>query len=277
MKLRCPECKSSLNDSFSCANGHHYHTEDNVLILLNKKEKERLYQWLVDFEDFRSDKIDPLRYDNLPFSGTEVNEQIWKARISDLKLVNSFLLSTTKEVLDFGSWNGWLAHQLSTKGIAVTAIDYFIHELDGLKAKNQYSSSHWNSIQMNIEDLSVFVSKFDLIIFNRCLSYFENPVDLLKSAMNILNEQGQIIVTGINIRKKAKEESELVQSKREFQEKYGKNLVFNHSKGYLDYNDLNEIKKLGFKITPYRNFKNLIKFLFFKNKPVSYYCVLSRE
>lgn len=37
--------------------------------------------------------------------------------------------SRYKTALDIGSWNGWLANQLTKRDMQVMAIDYFLHEI----------------------------------------------------------------------------------------------------------------------------------------------------
>jgi len=228
-----------------------------------------LSDWLIDFEDFRKDTIQKLDYENLPKSGLVVDKHTWQARIQDFQIISSQIDSQFKNALDIGSWNGWLANKLSKKGLDVTAIDYFTHETDGMKAKKFYKNPNWNSIQMDIEDLSVFDEKFDLIVMNRCFVYFTNPSGLIDTLKELLSPNGKLIITGLNVVET--EAEELKKAKIYFKEKYNRDIFFKKTKGYIDDNDLEQLKSKGMKLFLYSNLKNLVKKKWLGKNNVSYY------
>ena len=82
------------------------------------------------------------------------------------------MLKDQLKILDLGAWNGWLSNQLSSDGHElVTAIDYFLHERDGLAAKKYYPNE-FLAIQMDLEDLSILPYNYDIIIINRGFTLF---------------------------------------------------------------------------------------------------------
>ena len=278
MKLRCPECKLELDANYLCENGHKYFIEDNVLLLMNQDFKSQLQDWLESFDDYRSEKRIKLDFSNLPLAGVAHNKNIWEARIEDLSIIEQLMPENCKTVLDVGSWNGWLANQLSKSGKNVTAIDYFIHELDGLKAKKHYGNPVWNSIQMDLENIDIFQEKFDLIILNRCFAYFTNKEKTLSSLYKLLAPKGKLIITGINIlNERTQGKNELSIAQEYFVNKYGKNILFKPSKGFMDSKDLSQLKSKGVGTFLYPNWKNRIKKFINYKKGIVYYGVFSSQ
>ena len=277
MKLNCPVCNLGLTDTLSCENEHHFHKEDGVIKLMLPTFEKMLSEWLVSFEDFRSPHLKKLDFNRLPESGVLIDKHIWNARIEDIKIIDENIDASYQTALEIGSWNGWLANHLTTKGLNVTAIDYFIHELDGMKAKKHYSAPNWTSIQMDLENLSVFNGQFDLIILNRCLAYFTNPLKYLLNIQKLVKPDGKIIITGLNVKNHQKVELEFIKLSQNFKKCYNKELQFKPSKNYIDFNDLDEFKKVGVKIKRYPGFKNTINSILFKDKNVPYFGVYKKK
>ena len=271
MRLKCPVCKTPLTEHLLCENGHQFYKEDDVMMLMTPEFKSFLHDWLDSFEEYRSPYLKRLDFEHLPVSGLNNDFNIWSARIQDINLIDKQIEHSFKTVLEIGSWNGWLANHLSKKGLEVIAIDYFTHELDGMKAKRFYSNPSWTSIQMDLEDLSILDQPFDLIILNRCLAYFTDPINYLFQLQKLIKPGGKIIITGLNVKKNQMKERELIQSTIEFKSRYNKDLQFKNSKSYIDFNDLEDMKKWGAKIACYPGFKNRINSTFFKHKNVTYF------
>lgn len=277
MKLKCPECFEKLDSDYKCLNKHQYSMEDGVLILLNSNFKHMLNNWLNNFHQFQKKDFPISFFDNLPASGIQFNANIWKARKNDLTIITSQLFNGRQKILDLGSWNGWLANSLSKQGNEVTAIDYFIHEYNGLKAKNNYSNPVWFAIQMDLENLNVLDEKFDLIVVNRCISYFTDVNKQIKSIINMLAPNGKIIITGINVSTSNLEAKELTVAKKTFKNQFGENLFFKETKAFTSYDDLNDLKQSGFSVHRYPNFKNLVKHLIRKDLNVVHYAIFKNH
>lgn len=277
MKLKCPTCREVLNPDFACKNAHQFEMDEGVLKLMTPEFSLALDNWLIHFEEFRKPDIEVLDFNNLPKSGIKTDKNTWRSRQEDLKIISSYINGTTKTALDTGSWNGWLANDLSKKGLEVTAIDYFVDELDGMKAKKFYTHANWNSIQMDLEDLSILNDRFDLIVVNRCFPYFSDTVKMIESAIHLLCPNGILLLTGLNFSKNAGEASELKQAKLDFESEHGSQLMFKPFKGYISANDFKILKNKGVQLFLYPNLKNRIKEKLFKNRNVSYYGIYSNQ
>ena len=272
MKLKCPECKATLNADFCCKNQHHYFMTEGVLQLMNPAFKEKLESWLASFEESRLPVLKKLDFETLPASGIPFDKNIWTARVADLRLIKARINDDTKTALDIGSWNGWLANQLTKSGLQVTALDYFVHELDGMKAKKFYQNPHWTSIQMDLEDLTIINQQFDLIILNRCFPYFTDTNHMINSLLKMLSPNGQLIITGLNVvHKKTGPAKELQLSIVQFKKQYGKELRFKPFKGFVDRKDIQQLKDKCFEIFAYQDLKNQIKKILLPHKLVVYF------
>lgn len=278
MKLNCPICKERLNENLSCTNKHQYQIDEGVIKLMTPEFAEMLDSWLINFESFRKPHLKELDFNHLPSSGLKTDSSIWKAREQDLSIISSFITNSDQKALDIGSWNGWLANRLTQKGLSVTAIDYFTHELDGLKTKKFYQHPNWISIQMDMEDLSVINEQFDLIVLNRCFPYFTNVQHLIHTLKQLLTKKGKIIITGLNFQQnKVGETEELDKAKKQFKETYQQELLFKPFKGYLDQNDINNLITHQFKMCLYPGLKNRVKAQLLKKGNVTYYGVYQNE
>ena len=272
MKVKCPDCLELLSEDWNCQNGHSYRVVDGILRLMSPDFERDLKDWLRDFEAYRKPGLKELHYEELPESGICEDPVMWKARQLDLKIIRAMNLKEGT-ALDIGSWNGWLAHRLTKDGLRVTAVDYFTHHLDGMGAKKHYRDCDWFSIQMDLENLSLLATSFDIIVVNRCFPYFTDSIKMAKSCLDLLKPGGKIIMTGLNLIAKDKGTRPLRHADNFFQEKYGRSIQFKPFKGFVDASDLEDLKNLGFKISLYPNFRNRIKGLF--RREASFFAIYS--
>ena len=229
--------------------------KDNVYSVLTHDVKKKLSIFLETFNVYRRDNglfnIKTEEFKKLPRLYTR-DRQIWKARRRDLQLITALLENTqSQNVLDLGSWNGWLSNRLSELNHEVVAVDYFLHELGGLKSKKYYPND-WHSIQMDLNDLHLFSIQFNLIVVNRCLAYWPDPMNKLKQLIALLAPGGKIIITGLNLL--LNEElfkSKFEQLNKTYTKQYHQPMLFNETKGYLNLQDGKNIESLGFQLSPY--------------------------
>lgn len=253
--MKCPICESQLNflpEKAVCANHHEFEKRNDTYQIVAGDYKTRLHKFLENFEDFRESEISkytPEKLRNLPF--TEDDPGMWSLRQEDLRLVQSHIQSNYKTALEFGAWNGWLTHHLAKSGLKTTAIDHFTHEIDGLGAKMHYKED-WRTIQMDHERLELLDEKFDLIIANRCLGYFENPEKILPALKAMLNPNGTIIFIGLTLKKDTRNARvALEQMNEQFQENYNESMFFKEYPGYLSLANLKALKADGMQIKIY--------------------------
>ena len=178
--------------------------------------------------------------------------------------------------MNYGSWNGWLSNNLVKWGHRVTAISYFSDEYDGLGAQ-QFYKNKWLSIQMDIEhNLDILEEKYDCIIINRGVGYLENPVKTVLELIDKLRSGGILLITGLNVYKDDKIPQQKIADFIAYNDKkYNFPIFFTQSKGYLDANDIKNLKKLGIKLYPHSNkIIQKIKIAFSPKRPYICYGLL---
>lgn len=277
-RLLCPNCRLRISpETLTCSNQHRFRIEDGVLILLEENFARELNTFLSRFTEIRrirfKNYLQPQDYPFLPFGKAVAGNMEWQLRQYDLEIILAELENRRQQsILELGGYNGWLTHRLAALGHNVTAVDYFIDEPDGLKTRKYYQEE-WKSIQMDIRDLSLLEQKFDVIILNRCLQFFENPVQYFKSLKEMLGKGGIILLTGLQIFKNPRGKIEDMQHEREeFLKKYGFNFLFVPFKGYLDAVDKQQLLVEGVHLKKYSGLK-IANFRAWINSmhPVHYY------
>tara|TARA_R110002126_G_scaffold157104_1_gene304595 strand:+ start:22181 stop:23002 length:822 start_codon:yes stop_codon:yes gene_type:complete len=246
--------------------------KDGIYDIIDPKEREKLNYFLHCFEAYRKSnnliiKDDSL-YDNLPFS---IHTDEWKERQKDIYIINKKIHNRKNlNILDVGSWNGWLSNYLAKKGHNVTALNLFRDEYDGLLSKNKYNTKYL-SLQIQIEELYRIKDQFDLIIFNRNWAFFKDYQKVFMDAKDMLTDNGEIIITGLAFYKNpVKALGNLEYINKKFLEKYKIPIIYNDSKGFLDTSDFDFFLKNKISLHSYQKVKNLFKFIFPKKAKVYY-------
>lgn len=274
--MLCPNCISEIefgNDFASCTNGHVFSMKNGVYQIVTDEHKDKLTRYLNAFEDFRKpyiDTIDPSQFANLPYSDFDTNA--FKLKQIDLRLIERNLPKKKLKALDIGAWNGWLSNRLSGFGFNTTAVDIFTHDLDGMGAMKYYPNS-WKSIQIDMNRLQLLDDKFDLIIINRGLNYFDSLSDTIESVKGLLSDGGVLLILGLNLFKNVNHiVTNLEKTATEFEKKYGVPFKLNDYDGYLKSSDLTILKKNEIKIRFYKElfFQSLLG-TFLSYKPKYYY------
>lgn len=248
-------CREPLDENtLSCANGHRFSYEDGVLVLLEEAFSRRLAAFLAPFSQLRAAEgrrlSDPTAYPLLPYGEAVADELEWRLRRYDLAVVNRLLRGRLRQrVLDIGAWNGWLSHRLATMGHEVTAIDYFVDEYDGLRARKFYPT-RWLAIQMNLEDLDVLDQQFDVVIVNRCLQFFADPASYAAAALEKVASGGLLVLTGLAFLRDPRHRIEGLAELRSQLHRHGLDF-FKPMKGYLDLGDRARLQALGVALRPY--------------------------
>jgi 2-polyprenyl-3-methyl-5-hydroxy-6-metoxy-1,4-benzoquinol methylase len=259
MAVRCPNCSNLLNPStLHCGGRSCPLPKFRVARVMKKDFWQYLNSYLERFETIREEQgyriKDTTIYPNLPYIDNVFgkNESEWYLFRRDLKIIRNALKGRSKlEILNYGSWNGWLSNRLVLDGHRVTAIGYFIDEFDGLGAK-QYFPSEWLAIQTDLDDLSILEKNFDAIIFNRGIQFEEKPAIKVNTLINKLRPDGILIITGIDFyrdpRKRARDITNLVE---DYRKKYNFNLFIRPTKGYIDRADIRDMKTFGMQLHRY--------------------------
>lgn len=257
LSLRCPTCAHTLypvGAGFTCANHHEFGYEADVLVLLDPALQRKLAAFLAGFEPFRQKEGKRLLatavYETLPFTPELQTNHEWRLRTYDIAVMQQLLARRkSQRILEIGAWNGWLSNWLTRQGHQVTAVDYFIDEYDGLGAQKHYRA-RWQAIQMDLADLSVLDDRFDIVILNRCIQFFADPVAYALAASQKTAVGGLTILTGLSFFQDFAAKAKAV---AEFNQYLRQNDVppFKPMKGYLDFDDKRQLEKAGVQLRPY--------------------------
>lgn len=270
LTLHCPNCRERLDigdwrlemvtthyllSNIQCPNGHTFTYHDGVLVLLADSFAARLGQFTADLSHARdaSQKrlVEPALYPQLPFIKTAESWE-WRMRQYDLAVVQRAINGRSGlKILDVGAWNGWLSYRLALQGHQVTAVDYFIDEYDGLAAKKFYPVQ-WQAIQLDLGDLSVLETPFDVVILNRCLQFAPDVAEMVAQARARLAAGGILLITGLQLFADAAPKAQQVAAYRQtHRQQFGFELFLKPTKGYLDWQDKHTLQTLGVQLRPY--------------------------
>ncbi len=240
MPYLCPTCHSPLDSAaWVCAAGHAFSTAGGVVRLVTPAFAAQLARFLPALEDYRTRLgrrlLDPAAYPLLPGGPAVQRDREWQQRQSDLALVRCVTpFGRALRVLDLGAYNGWLSHHLAAWGHTVTGVDPFTDPFDGLGAA-QFYAERWLPIQLDLRDLSVLPTEYDLVIVNRCLAFFPDPASALRQAQALVAPGGRLIALGLQVfgdpRRKARAVAAL---EAEYQSRYGLSAFLWPTRGYLD-------------------------------------------
>ena len=270
MNFLCPTCRNAFvvdddlllrssqipvpQEDVICPRGHRFAVENGVLALLDAEFGDRLAAFLAPFSGLRTaeDKrlVDPAAYPELPGGTAVQNEFEWRLRAYDLQVIEGLLASRpAQRALDIGAWNGWLSNRLAALGHSATAIDYFADEFDGLQARKFYTT-RWLAIQMNLEDLAVIDQPFDVVIVNRCLAFYDDPVAYAKAAEQKVAAGGVLVLTGLGFVGDPRQRVAGLASLQATLQQHGTDF-FKPMKGYLDFGDKARLQAMGVQLIPY--------------------------
>ncbi len=261
MPILCPNCRATLDPaSRACRDGHRFAERDGVLILLEAGFERRLQTYLRAFGRARQAEgrrlLDPALYPTLPCGvpgqALPGGQSEWRLRRCDLRLVQRLLAGEPPQrVLEVGAWNGWLSHHLAEAGHDLTAIDYFVDEHDGLGARKFYRSQ-WRAIQMDLRDLSVLDCGYDVVIVNRCLQFFTDPLEYVETLKARVAPGGRLILTGLQFFWAPDAKARQVAAQQQhYRERYDLGLFLFPAKGYLDAVDAAGLIAAGLRLKPY--------------------------
>ncbi|MES2515728.1 MAG: methyltransferase domain-containing protein [Bacteroidota bacterium] len=176
-----------------------------------------------------------------------------KQDLITLKEYFSKYLNSKTHVLEIGGWNGWLTNYLSKTNAIVITADIFDDEYNGLGSKKHFSSANWLSIQTDVLQTEMYATQFDMIVFNHCLQFYTDPVQLIEKYKRLLKKNGILLILGNTFYKSvAVKESEITTTNAYFKERYEFNIRFYPSKGYFSYEDLDQFSKNSFKFISYK-------------------------
>ena len=249
----CPECRHPLHPhTWTCARGHVFPVEDGVVTLFSAPFAARYLPFQQQFSQYRATRDHSIRqpaaYPPLPYGPATQGAFEWRLRQYDLALVRRLLSrrSGPRRILEIGAWNGWLTHWLAADGHAVAAVDYFADEWDGLRAMKHYNQS-WLAMQMDLEDLSILPADYDVVIVNRCLQFYVDPLHAVAQARARLVPGGLLLLTGLAFMRDTAVAAERAAAFRAYLQAEGVP-YFKTFKGYLDFADHAALRAAGVRL-----------------------------
>lgn len=270
----CPECRAGVDgETLQCPRGHRFHVEDGVLVLVADPLLARLRSFMETLEKFRDHLgrrlLDESVYDRLPYGEAQRGDFEWRLRCFDLRHIRRLLGTRRGRVLDVGCHNGWLCRNLSDDGHDVTGVDFFSDPYDGLRARRFFTDPRWRSIQMDLCDLSILNQRYDVVVLNRCLQFFPDPLSYLKHAKERVAPAGLLILTGLDFYRDPRAKKRLIaRVEDDYRARYGTDFFLHPTRGYLDFEDRRRFIDAGVHIHAYpehrlRNWKARI----LRNRP----------
>ncbi len=276
MPIRCPECSNVISPDGFCGTDGCLTPVDGVWRLMTLAFYKELLPFLRGFEAMREQEgyriKDTSLYSRMPFDSNypPIFGDTFRQLERDLGWIHKRLPKRPVKVLNYGSWNGWLSHQLAEHQHEVTAISYFIDSYDGLAAK-KYFPTDWRAIQMNIEDLQIMDENFDVIIMNRGISYLTQPLMIVRRLMEKLTSSGLLLITGLNVYSNPiSRQKTLADRAARYRRLYGVELFPFPTRGYLDQDDLSGLKQLGISLDACRYGLSNLRSFFRPSRPRCY-------
>ena len=117
----------------------------------------------------------------------------WKIRKRSCERLTAYLQKKDKalKILEVGCGNGWLSAKLSNIPDAkVTGLDINAVEIE--QARRVFKKDNLEFIYDSFTENSFESAQFDVIIFAASLQYFPSLVNVLKQALAILRDNGEI-------------------------------------------------------------------------------------
>lgn len=249
----CPECgEPLLPDVWRCRQGHAFGCEDGVVRLFSAAFASRFLPFQQQFDQYRATHDltirQPAAYPDLPYGEATRGQFEWRLRQYDLALIRRLLARRPgpQRVLEVGAWNGWLTHWLAADGHQVTAVDYFDNEFDGLRAMKHYGE-RWQAVQMDLEDLAALPAYFDVVILNRCLQFFTNPLAAVAQSQARLAAGGILLLAGLAFMRDTAAAAQRAADFRAHLQAQGIT-YFKRFKGYLDFGDYAALQEAGVRL-----------------------------
>lgn len=111
--------------------------------------------------------------------------------VTDQAIVDAVMRRVPRSVLDLGCGEGWLARQLSARGIAVVGVDVMP---DLIMAARMAGGGEFRVMSYADVAAGRLERTFDLVVSNFALLGKQSVDDLIRSAPGLLCEQGVLVV-----------------------------------------------------------------------------------
>ena len=161
---------------------------------------------------------------NLPdLDEKDIHYDEWQLRKKSTNRFLNHIKSRNKplRILDIGCGNGWFSNLMSNiERVEVVGLDVNTIELE--QATNSFPKENLSFVCANLFEITELNDqKFDVIVFNSCIQYFENLNELFQITRDLLLENGEIHIIDTPFYKNNE-----IESARQRTQTYYKNLGF---------------------------------------------------
>jgi ubiquinone/menaquinone biosynthesis C-methylase UbiE len=207
IRLRCPSCKSDIQewDCFEC--GFHLLRDRGVVHALPLARLMHYARFIEDYERIRAaegrgSESDDF-YLNLPYRDVSGrNDNQWKIRACSYEYMIKRLLRPAVakggRILDLGAGNCWMSFRLAIAGYDPFAVDLLTNNRDGLGAAEHYRSylsGIFPRFQAELSCLPFQSGQFDAVVFNASFHYAEDYQAALCEALRCTKNGGMVIIS----------------------------------------------------------------------------------
>ncbi|MEO5776422.1 MAG: methyltransferase domain-containing protein [Flavobacterium sp.] len=232
-----------------------YYSQPNTAfsdLYINARKKENRF-----YSEEEIKKLPNIQKDHPHYSEWQLRKKSSNRFFSYLKTKNKPL-----EILEIGCGNGWFSHLMSSvQDTQITGLDITIVELE--QAAKVFNNENLSFVYADLfQKTALNDKKFDIIVFNSSLQYFENLKELFKMVSNLLSENGEIHIIDSPFYKASE-----IEKAKERTQNYYKDLGFPEmSKNYFHH----RLENLG----KHKIMYNPVSFLNYFRKDSPFYWIL---
>ncbi len=195
-----------------------------------------------------------------------INGREWLLRKKASKRFVDYLNTRpNNSILDVGCGNGWFSNLITINNNSVVGIDINVTELE--QAARVFKKENLQFVYGDIFKIDeVFKNKFDIIVLNASIQYFENFNALITKLKTFLNPKGEIHI----IDSPFYNDRELSNAKKRTEDYYGQ-LGFPEMAKYYFHHSIENLKDFKIMYSPKNDFRN--KFFGAKDSPFLWTCL----
>lgn len=131
-------------------------------------------------------------------------------------------------------------------------MDTFAGAIDGLGARKWFAEPAWQSIQLDVRDLSPLGTGWDLVIVNRCTQFAADPAGWLRQVQTLVKPGGAALILGLYFFARPGHKRQQVSALgSSFRAATGRDLFLHPTRGWLGLADARAMGQLGIGLRPY--------------------------
>ena len=207
---------------------------------------------------------------NLPdLEKNHIHYEEWRLRKkSTARFINYIKTKNTAlKILDIGCGNGWFSHLMSTvEKTEVIGLD--VNSVELKQADNSFQKTNLSFVYADLfEKTGIHEQKFDVIVFNSCLQYFENLTQLFIIVNSLLVPNGEIHIIDTPFYK-----NNTIENAKQRTQFYYKNLGFPEMAKNYFHHRFDDLGKHEIMHKPFLSFLN-----YFKKDSPFYWILIKRN